>query len=371
MKDHKQRYSLFLLLMAISIFACQGQKTDWKGTITVENGVTIVRNPKVPMYGEDALVLEEDLSIGETATPEDCLFSRIRSITVDDAGNIYVLDSKENHILVFDKAGNHLRTFGRAGQGPGEFVSPLTLGLTNRDEIVIEDYINRLIYFSTQGKHIRDLPIAKAGVRRVSLDSRGDILGLVIVRDKDSPRYELQKFDPALNLIQILDSAPTPSASRKGFNPFMGSIYYTFDKDDRVVCGISDQYGIKIFDSTGSLVQKITRDYDPVEITEQEKNEVEKEMPPGIKLAIPKYHSAFQWIMTDDEGRIFVMTEEPAPGGRGYYHDVFDAEGRYLAKIPLAFRPHLIKKNKFYTVAEDENGFHVVKRYRADWKIGE
>jgi hypothetical protein len=371
MKDFKQGYWLFLLLLAIFITACQGQKSDWKGTITVEDNVTVVQNPKEPLYEADALVLEEDLSIGEDTTEGGHLFSQIRSITVDDAGDIYVLDSKESHVQSFDEDGNHLRTFGRAGQGPGEFVTPLTLGLGNGGEIVVEDYRSHLVYFTPEGEFIRNLPLSQTGVRRVSIDSRGNILGLVIIRDKDRPRYELQKFDPALNLIHILDSTPTPSASNEGFNPFMGSIYYTFDKDDRVVCGVSDQYEIKIFGPTGSLVQKIMRDYDPVEITEQEKKEVEKDMPPEIKLAIPKYHAAFQWIMTDDEGRIFVMTEERAPGGQGYYHDIFDTQGRYLAKIPLAFRPIVIKKNKFYSVTEDEEGFHIVKRYQAQWRFDE
>jgi len=371
MKDFKQGYSLLFIFIAIFIFACQGQKTDWKGTITTENGITVVQNPKEPMYGADALVLEEDLSISGDTTEGDSLFSQIRSIAVDNAGNIYVLDWKDNHVLAFDKMGRHLRTFGRAGQGPGEFVTPLTMGLAPDGEIVIEDYRSHLVYFTPEGEFIRNLPLAKTGVRRVAIDSRGNILGIVIVREKDNSRYEIQKFDPEMNLMHVLDSTPIPSESSDSINPFVGLIYYTFDKDDRVVCGAPDQYEIKTFSSTGNLVQKITRDYDPVEITEQDKKEIEKEMPPGIKLIIPKHYGAFQWIMTDDEGRIFVMTEERSPENRGYFHDVFDAQGRYLAKIPLAFRPIVIKKNKFYSVTEDEDGFHVIKRYNALWRFDE
>jgi hypothetical protein len=366
--------AIFLLFIFLYAFSCRDQKSAWKGTITTENGVTVVQNPKVPMYGEDALVLEEDLTIGEAENEGDYLFSQIRSLAVDDAGNIYVLDSKENHVLVFDSAGKHLRTFGRAGQGPGEFTFALTMNLTNGNEIVIEDYRNRLIYYSMEGEHIQDLPIAKTGVRRIAVDSGGNVLGIVVVRDEESSHYELNRYDPDLNLLHNLDSTPTPSASSEGFNPFRGSIYYAFDKYDRVVCGVSDGYEIKIFDTAGNLARTITRDYDPVEITEEEKKEVEEEMreiPEEIKLAIPKYHSAFQWIMTDDEGRIFVMTEERPSGRKGYYHDVFDSEGRYLAKLPLDFRPHLIKKNHFYTVAEDRDGFHIVKRYRANWRFAD
>ncbi len=365
-------FAICFFIVFLFTIACQNRTTEWKGNITDENGVMVVHNPKEPMYGEDVLVLEEDLSIGETQTDEgDYLFSQIRSIAVDEAENIYILDSKEKQVLVFDKEGTHLRTFGRAGQGPGEFSSPLTLGVTNRAEIVVEDIRSHLVYFSTDGEFIRKLPTAKAGVVRVRVDANGDILGIVIIRDEESPRYELQKFDQEMNLIQALDSTPTPSASNEGFNPFAGSIYYTFDKEARVVCGVPDRYEIKIFDTAGNLVKKITRDYDHVEITEEEKKEAEEETPPGMKLAIPRYHCAFQWIMTDDEGRIFVMTQERSPESSGYYHDVFDLEGRYLAKIPLATRPIVIKKDKFYTVTEDKNGFHTVKRYKAIWRMDE
>ena len=370
MKNLKPMIMLASLLFVVFTFACQKQKSVWKGTITTENGVTIVDNPKEPMYGEDALVLEEELSIGKSEAEGDYLFSEIRSIAVDDSGNIFVLDEKENHILAFDHSGKHLKTFGRAGQGPGEFSLPLTMGLTNQDEIVIEDYRNRLVYFSTKGEFVRNLPLAKTGVRRIILDSLGNILGIVITRDGENSHYELNKYNPELNLLHTLGITPTPSSSTEGFNPFRGSIYYRFDKDNRVVWATPDQYEIRICDTTGTLIKKITKQYDPVEITAEEKKEAAEEMPPEIKLAIPKYHNPLRWISTDDEGRIFVMTWERIPRSEGYYYDVFDPEGRYLAKIPFEFRPHLIKKNKLYTVTEDEDGFHVVKRFKVSWRMG-
>jgi hypothetical protein len=371
MNNLKSVIMITALIFALFTPVCRNQESSWQGTISTENGVTIVQNPKEPMYGEDALILEEDLAIGKSKNEGEFLFSEIRSIAVDDAGNIYVLDEKENHILAFDHTGKHLTTFGRAGQGPGEFTLALTMGLTNRNEIGIEDYRNRLVYYSTGGEYIRNLPLAKAGVRRIIIDSSGNILGIVIMRDGDNSRYDLNKYDPDLNILHTLGSTPTPSSSSEGFNPFSGSIYYRFDKDDRVVWGIPDHYEIRICDTTGNLVKKITREYDPVEITKEEKKETTEEMPPDIKLAIPKYHNAFQWFNTDDEGNIFIMTWERIPGSEGYYYDVFDPEGRYLAKIPFKFRPFLIKQNKFYTVTEDEDGFHIVKRFKVSWRIDE
>ena len=369
MKNFKSAFTIFALITTVFALACQNKKTEWQGTITTENGVIVVHNHKQPMYGENSLVLEEDLSIGEPATTGDYLFSSLRGLTADDSGNIYALDRKENKVFVFDSAGKHLRTFGRTGQGPGEFSLPLTIGLTGSGEIIVEDTRRHLAVFTTEGKHLRNLPITKTGLARVSVDSQGNILGIVIKRDKENPRYEIQKFDREMNLLFVLDSTPTPSADTQGLNPFRGSIYYTFDKDDSVVCGIPDRYEIKIYDTTGNLAKRITKEYDPVEITEEEKKEQAEQMPPEIKLSFPKYHNPIRWISTDDEGRIFVMTWERIPEGEGYYHDVFDPEGRYIAKIPLKFRPILIKNTKFYAIREDEQGFHVIKRYKASWRI--
>ena len=159
MKNFQSMTMTCILTFVLFTFACQNQKSQWKGTISTENGVTIVQNPKQPIYGEDALVLEEDLSIGDSQDQGDYIFSRIRSLTVDEAGNIYVLDSKENHVLAFDGTGKYLRTIGRAGQGPGELRLPLTLGYTSDDVIVIENQRSSLVYYSTEGEYIKNIPI--------------------------------------------------------------------------------------------------------------------------------------------------------------------------------------------------------------------
>ena len=47
------------------LISCEKQKAEWKGTIEEMDGVTIVKNPKEPMYGEDVFSLE-DLSFQNT-----------------------------------------------------------------------------------------------------------------------------------------------------------------------------------------------------------------------------------------------------------------------------------------------------------------
>lgn len=64
-----------------------------------------------------------------------------------------------------------------------------------------------------------------------------------------------------------------------------------------------------------------------------------------------KYHNVFQFLNIDDAGRIFVQTYGRATDGSGYYYDVFDSEGKYIAKISLKTAPRVLKKkNKLYTI---------------------
>lgn len=48
------------------------------------------------------------------------LFGRVRDVSIDDAGNILVLDEQTSDVRVFSSDGRHLQTLGGPGEGPGE-----------------------------------------------------------------------------------------------------------------------------------------------------------------------------------------------------------------------------------------------------------
>ena len=371
MTKSKMKYALIaLLLFCFTLaIACEKQKTIWKGTMQEENGVTVVRNPKEPMYGEDVFSLEEELSIGQRKGDDELLFLDARSLSVDEDGRIYVFDFKEANVKVFDSNGNYIRTFGKKGQGPGELNLPLAMSITSQNEIVVEDFRNKLVCFSSEGEFIKSIPITKLGVSGVVMDSQGNIFGLGIVREKEDPRYEVKKFDSDLNYLHSIGSSPLPSASPGGFNPFMAVVKYDIYSADQIICGYPEKYEIKIYNTVGELKKIIMKDYDSVEITEEEIKEQTEGMPPDIKISISKYHPAYGRFSADDEGRIFVMTYERIEDGEGYYYDVFDAEGKYIVKIPLKFRPRVLKNSKFYTIEEDEEGYQIIKKYKVTWKL--
>lgn len=356
---------LFILVLIMSV-SCEKQKSEWKGTIDEVDGVTVVRNPKEPMYGEDVFSLEEELSIGESEGREEHMFSEIRGIAVDDEERIYILDSKEAHIKVFDKDGEYIRTISRKGQGPGEIGFPRSVFITNQNEIIVPDISNRrLAFFSLEGRFIKNISTAKMNLRSTRVDSDGNIIGVVAFLYEEELRYELKKFDSDMSHLYSFASAPAPSP--RTFNPFMPVLRWDLNNNDQIICGYPKKYEMEIFDSRGKVIRKIIKDYEQVEITKEEMKPFER-LPQTIKLSMLKYKSAYQQLIVDDECKIFVLTWERIADRDGYYYDVFDSEGKYIAKIPLRMRPIVWKKNKFYTIEEDEKGYQVVKRYKVTWK---
>ena len=149
------QFVLFLFLSFLLV-SCGQQKTKWKGMIEEENGITVVKNPKEPMYGEDIFMLEEELSIGVAEGAEEYMFLDAREVAVDNRERIFVSDRRGFHIKVFDKFGNYITTIGRKGQGPGEFSQISNIQITPRNELMVYERMGfKLTFFSLDGDYIR------------------------------------------------------------------------------------------------------------------------------------------------------------------------------------------------------------------------
>ena len=67
MKNKTKSVSIILFFSALMMLvSCQQQKAEWKGTIEEVDGVTIVKNPKEPIYSDEIVTFEEELTIGKS-----------------------------------------------------------------------------------------------------------------------------------------------------------------------------------------------------------------------------------------------------------------------------------------------------------------
>jgi len=367
-----------LAIAVISFFpcfvSCKKENALWKGKTTEENGVIVVRNPAKPMLGKDACFVEEDLSIGSPGSEEEQAFSEIAGVAVDREENIYVLDSKEAHIQVFNKAGIYLRTIGKKGQGPGEMQRPINISITPGNEILVNDRGARFLhFFALGGEHQRSISLARIqSFSRPLADSGNNILARFGTFMPDRVSFVLAKFDPRLKQLFPVFSYDYDN-SPNIYDVFPPDCFWAVGRDDNIIWGYSDKYELNILNKDGRLVRRIIRDYAPVKTTDDEKKDWIKfafgneGVPPEVKVKWPSYHNAFRSLIVDDSGRIIVETYEKAADERGFYYDVFDPEGRYLARILLNAAPRSITKDKLYTIEEVEKGYQEVKRYSVTW----
>jgi hypothetical protein len=379
MKKNRLFAFALMIVSSLAFLSFSGQRqAKWLGTKEDVDGVTVVKNPKQPMYRENVCTIKQDLSEGQAEGQEEYMFGGIASLAVDDSGEIYVADWRAMQIRVFDQDGKFLRTIGRQGQGPGEFTGIQSIQITPHKELMLHDHVQKkLVFFSLAGQFLRSKYFSiSLGINGrlnphspLYCDSRETCYIVTIVFEKGLRAHlEFLKIKGDLNYVTMArtpDHDATRSIARFGLT----ELYCQLMGKDHVLMGYSKNYELQIFNSEGKVIKKILRDYDPVPVSEEEKNEEQKRYEPDKKVEFPRYHFPMSFLAADDEGRIFVRTWEKPADGKGYFFDIFDSEGRYFGRIPLEFKPEIIKKGKIYSIETDEAGYNYVRRYKITWKF--
>jgi hypothetical protein len=365
MKNKTLIFSIIILLFATIIFiSCKQQKSEWKGTVEEVDRVTVVKNPKEPMYGEEIFEIEEELSIGEAEGAEEYMFQDARKVVADNNDRIFISDFRSVHIRVFDKFGNYVTTIGRKGQGPGEFGQVTNIQITPENELLVHDrYTRRLSYFSLDGDYLRTEQLKKIQALMVKVNSKGNYF--VRTMDFDAFTYraaiELKLYGPDMSFIGMIAKDKLWSAKV----PLQPRLTSKLLSSDSIVCGFPETYEFQILDPEGKIIRKISRNHVPVKISEEEK--ALRHLPQSNEL--PSHFPAFQDFSVDEDGRIYAQTYERQADRDKFYYDVFESDGKYICKVPFNALPQYWKNKKMYTIEEDESGFQYVKRYKVTWKI--
>jgi hypothetical protein len=369
---------LFLLLFVFCLFILAmylPQTSKWKGTKQEVDGVTTVKNPKKPMYSEEIVFFEEELSIGVPEGPEEYILNHILSFAADDDGNIYILDLKPFRVKVYDREGKYLRTIGREGQGPGEFQVPGNIQFTEQKELMVSDTgRGAVLFFSAEGQFLREIKSQVLILGGYMLfDSRQNIyVNKFPLRE---PVSQLLRLSPPYENPDVTASLPDPA--KRVVPP--SRIRFALLPDGHLIWGVSSEYKFHIIESQGRTVRRIEKEHTALRVSDDYKEQYYERLPPSISKASQAFSShfpAFDLFFTDDVGRLYVKSYEKLKGTDKYVIDIFDPEGRFLCQtalrvgdeISLDQDKYLIKDNKLYSGETNTEGFHCLKRYGIIWK---
>jgi hypothetical protein len=375
-----------LKVSLIGIFALSFMSNSLLGDeikVKMENGIPVVYNPKepVPLPGMPShLTFIEDLRLGEPDENQIYPFSMLSWLSVDDDENIIIMDNEEGCIRIFDKTGMLIKRFGRKGQGPGEFQNVSYLIVIEGDKIGVVDRSNhRFSHFSRDGKCLKEVKLGEYwDVYRIKADSLGFLYANFVTWNRTDTEVsftvDLMKFDADFHPVMTMGSLED-SSKRREVIMIEKRFGYDMRRDDVLVWGVNTEYVLHFVNPEGKIIRKVVKDYEPEKLTEEDRKWHyklqlgDRKLPPQVKLKYPKHYYPYNYLICDDEGRIYVRTYQKAGQGEVFF-DVFDSQGRYIAKFarPVDEMPMVIKKGKMYSILRDRNDLPLLRRYTMVWE---
>ncbi len=362
---------------------------------TLPSGTVVVRNSAQGSWDSaSAWRVVEDLRIGP-AEDGPAAFSIVNALAVDAEGRIYLVDRQAEDVRVFGPEGQPVRTIGRKGRGPGEFTWADGIVLGRRGQLFVADRsAHRISVFDTSGvfvgDHRRDGPgvgvtMVSGGAAAVTWDA-WSVFGATpsqrhteLLRWTDGgygdtlhfPPFEQQYFEIVLHQGRSTNIIHTPV-------PFTPEEMIAAAPSGTVWRAMSGTYRVTRFSPAGDSTLVVTREYQPVPVTADDREQV---LPRYRKLfkgsgtrldesLVPAYHPAIRRMLVDDQGYLWIAPVTADTTSLPF--DVFDPEGRYLGAVATTMTPGMltpqpvVRDGHLYYVGRDELDVPYVVRLRIE-----
>jgi hypothetical protein len=145
---------------------------------------------------------------------------------------------------------------------------------------------------------------------------------------------------------------------------------------------LNNKYIIEVYDTSGKLLRKIDRPYEPVPFTDKDAKAYRARHGYGNlpneflrkaieEMEMPKVKSIVEGMYVDDEGNLWIRTNEIKEEEDKILtaFDIFNSDGYYFAKVWTAIIPSIFKKGKMYRMDTDQDtGYRSLKRYKVIWE---
>ena len=403
------------------VTACATQPTalgpdgEWAGSITTEGGVTLVVNESGSVWDGKATLVEE-ASIGVEAGPDEYMFGDVISVFGTDE-HIHVVDEQTNLARRYDHDGVFVDVIGALGQGPGEYMDPGTVAVDPQGNILVYDFeAERTQIYDQHGESLGFWPSPTFlwGEGRILFDAGGGVWFPAARRDPETGEF-VQGIQRAgaegpngeIFAVPAVDVEGTriPLGRVSMRVPFSAQFTWAPHGAASTVSGISNRYRFEIR-KHGTPTLVIEKWGEPLAIPPERAEWSRQAAIVSYRRSdpewswdgdeIPSHYPAFQYLMPNTDGTIWVARQGPAlrlpdclenplaaSGGpepvRPYDSpcwrdvlivDAFDRDGRFLGEIDvpddMVITPAILHVvgDRVIGVATDELDTPMVKRYR-------
>ena len=404
--------TIVIAATTIGLAACGSDASPVGPSVEVETigDTTIIRTLTGSVWGAEATLVPE-VSIGALDGPEEYLFGRIGSLAVDNDRNVYVFDAQAHHVRVFDDEGVYVGTLGRRGEGPGELGRAGAIAVLPDGRLLVRDPGNmRVQVFDPVSGETDEWEYNSGNTYRSGAPLYTDVRGRTFLLTRD------QSGDDIIIVLgpdgAHMDTLPEPMMDYEGVVlraehttaegssrvtapvPFSPRFLWAVHPTGHFLTGLSSDYRIDLIRDDGVL--RIERDYEPVPVSDGERDYWRESTVQMIRYTvpdwtwdgprIPDHKPIFNGLLTGRDGRIWVWlaTEgervenedhdpenpfsKPVTWRESRRFDVFESDGTYLGVVvpPGGVSYPVFDGVHVWAVATDELGVQRVVRYRIE-----
>ena len=372
----KSKTNIVPIIISISIFmmlvSCQKQKAEWKGTIEEVNGVTVVKNPEIPIEGTIILEVEKILEIN----PYDYQDIGIRNLSSakDKDGAVILFDSNKAEAHRFNSKGEYIGSLIRRGQGPGEFQQFHGFRIFFMNNQIWATSVLKLAKFDKKGEFLEEQKLDESPDFFVD-ESRYITSKRQWTEEGQSWRVTLVNL--ATKEDTVFFKAIREWLIRKGNSGFNDpnwatpSIRYAYcPVRNRVFVALNEEYKIYVYGLEGKVIQTIERAYKYVKVNLEDKKKLlpwaaKEESWKWAFSAYPDTLAAIRDLAVLPKGYLAVFR---IVGPKKFEIDVYGSDGKlvYILKLPEGIT---LERAKFYDFGfaikeTKKDGLEVYAEYR-------
>ncbi|WP_419938692.1 6-bladed beta-propeller [Candidatus Palauibacter sp.] len=293
--------------------------------------------------------LEEELRIG--SLDDSCsAFGNALSLTVDNAGRIYVADAQADDIRVFSPEGECLRVFGGAGGGPGEFAMLAGIVWQEPDLLWSMDALhNRLTVFDSRGDVLATHQLGPSRGASLPWPLWSDARGNLHVYNHGERRIDTYAGGPGLTVagafpipeVEVEFYSRTYEAGGSRFQaespiPHSPSTEFTVDREGEVWLANDATFDLHEVSYAGDTLRTV-RLLRPAPRLEGRERDSLVAVTGLDERRLPDHKTVLEDVSVGADGWIWVTSADGAIEA----WDVFDADGVYRGVVvpPVLIEP--------------------------------